>query len=238
MVDWRKSLKPLNKPKQYQQSYTEFYKLKFKVTPDVLIPRPETELLVDEVLTSIKGKNTIVLDIGTGCGNIAISIAKNNSDVKIFATDISNLALKIAKKNTKLHKVESRIKFIQSNLLKKIKISDTRNKRLIIVTNLPYIPSARIPYLDSSVKDFEPKNALDGGMDGFELYRKLFAQIKKKSWKVSLIIGEIDYTHGQLALDEATKFFPGFNVEVKTDLAHKQRILIIQKVIHSKLPSA
>lgn len=227
-----------DKPIQYQESYAHFYKLRFKVTPDVLIPRPETELLVDEVLKSIKGKENLVLDIGTGCGNIAISVAKNSPTVKIFATDISKSALKIARKNAKLHQVDRRIKFIQSNLLEKLKVNDKRNKTLIIVTNLPYIPSARIPYLDSSVKDFEPKVALDGGMDGFELYRKLFAQIKKKGWKVTLIVGEIDYTHGQLALDEATKFFPNLHVEVKTDLAHKQRILIIQQAIHSKLPSA
>ena len=98
---------------------------------------------------------------------------------------------------------------------------------IIIVTNLPYIPSERIPYLDSSVKDFEPHVALDGGEDGFELYRKLFAQIKEKDWKPKLIIGEIDYTHGELAINEAQKYFPETKVEVKTDLAYKQRILLI-----------
>ena len=233
-----------SKPSQYTKGWVEFYKLKFKVTPDVLIPRPETELLVDEVLnhikyyvSSIKGADIVVLDIGTGAGNIAISIAKNAPDIKIVATDISNSALKIAKSNAKLHGVEKKIEFIQSNLLAEPIIHNTECAILIIVTNLPYIPSARIPYLDSSVKDFEPHVALDGGEDGFELYRKLFQQLKDKNWlarrslgegrKLKIFVGEIDYTHGELAINEAQKYFPEAKVEVKTDLAHRQRILTI-----------
>lgn len=227
----------MSKPKQYVQGYVEFYKLKFRVTPDVLIPRPETELLVDEVLkcikyhvSSIRGineKDILVIDVGTGAGNIAISLAKNTSRVKILATDISNPTLKIAKQNSKLHGVENRIKFIESNLLESPTILDTLYTILIIVTNLPYIPSARIPYLDPSVKDYEPHVALDGGEDGFELYRKLFTQIMEKGWKPKLIIGEIDYTHGELAVNEGLNFFPDMEVFVKKDLAHLQRILII-----------
>jgi len=224
-----------SKPSQYIKGWVEFYKLKFKVTPDVLIPRPETELLVDEVLNcikyyvlSIKGSEILILDIGTGSGNIAISVAKNTPNVKISATDSSNSALKIAKLNARLHHVEDRIKFIKSDLLKKRIIHNTKYKILIIVTNLPYIPSARIPYLDSSVKDFEPLVALDGGEDGFDLYRKLFAQIKGKNWKPKLIIGEIDYTQGELAIQEALNYFPDSSVEVRVDLAHKQRILLIR----------
>jgi len=229
----------MSTPKQYQQGYTEFYKLKFKVTPDVLIPRPETELLVDEVLNYCNlypETCNLILDLGTGSGNIAISIAKNlalhlgGGSVNIIASDISSKALKVAKQNAKLHGVENRINFIQSNLLNRLPHPfGARNDEDvdIIVTNLPYIPTQRIPYLDSSVKDFEPHVALDGGEDGFALYRKLFAQIKDKKLKPKLIIGEIDYTHGDVAINEAYNFFPEAEVEIKTDLAHKQRILKI-----------
>ncbi|MBI2018571.1 peptide chain release factor N(5)-glutamine methyltransferase [Candidatus Daviesbacteria bacterium] len=213
------------KPYQYIKGWVEFYKLKFKVTPDVLIPRPETELLVDAVLNycNLHPKTcNLILDIGTGAGNIAISVVKNAPTVKIIAIDISQKALKVAKQNAKLHGVEDRIKFIQSNLLENV--SDFPD---VIVTNLPYIPSARIPYLDSSVKDFEPHVALDGGDDGFNLYRKLFEQISKKGWKLKLMVAEIDYTHGELAIQEAQKYFPGAEVEVRTDLAKKQRILLL-----------
>lgn len=219
-------LKIMNKPIQYQKGYVEFYKLRFKVNSDVLIPRPETELLVDIVLKNIQ-KNTVVLDIGTGAGNIAVSIAKN-SDAKIIASDVSKKALKIARQNAKLHGVEEKITFIQSNLLSDFPCNLLPVAcSLIIVTNLPYIPTARIPYLDSSVKDYEPHAALDGGEDGFELYRELFSQIREKDWKPKLITGEIDYTHGELAAIEAQKSFPDAEVEVKKDLAHLQRIIKI-----------
>lgn len=268
----------MSKPKQYKQGWTEFYKLRFKVTPDVLIPRPETELLVDEVLQFIVGptgphndnncviairqlaekQSLTILDLGTGSGNIAISIAKNLPQIKIIASDVSTKALKIARQNAKFHGVEDQITFIQSNLLsafchsgevasatdsriKKGKDSGcaslTRMTPNIIVTNLPYIPSVRIPYLDSSVKDFEPYIALDGGEDGFGLYRKLFQQIKDKDWRPRLIVGEIDYTHADIAYDEASRYFPDSFIEVKKDLAHKQRILVIKesKAVDSKI---
>lgn len=219
-----------SKPSQYIKGWVEFYKLKFKVTPDVLIPRPETELLVDAVLKF--GDSFTVLDLGTGAGNIAISLACNlrGCNVKIIATDVSEKALKIAKQNAKLHGAEERIKFIQSNLLanKEFEPLIHNTDPLILVTNLPYIPTARISYLDSSVKDFEPHVALDGGEDGFGLYRKLFQQINDRDWKPKLIIGEIDYTHGELAVNEAQKYFPEAEVECKKDLAHLQRILQIR----------
>lgn len=215
-----------SKPSQYIKGWVEFYKLKFKITPDALIPRPETELLVDEVLKEVKLHSaSIILDIGTGAGNIAISIAKNSKDVNIIATDVSEKALKIAQQNAKFHNVENKIIFVQSNLLSNVPRPEDI---CVIVTNLPYIPTARIPYLDSSVKDFEPHVALDGGEDGFELYRKLFREIKEKGWKPGLLLGEIDYTHGELAANEAQKYFPECEIEVKKDLAYKQRILMIK----------
>lgn len=228
------------KPIQYKKGYVEFYKLKFKVTPDVLIPRPETEFLVDEVLKFISQLSTVpcnlkptILDIGTGSGNIAISIAKNLNvhprGVHIVAADISQKALKVARQNAKLHGVEKSISFIQSNLLSLYydRLEYHSREPDIIVANLPYIPTQRIPYLDSSVKDFEPLVALDGGEDGFALYRKLFQQIRDLNWKPKLLIGEIDYTHGELAAIEAQKHFPDARIEVKKDLSRLQRILLV-----------
>lgn len=222
------SLKPLSQPKPYLQGWVEFYKLKFKVTPDVLIPRPETELLVDEVL---KNSPSIVLDIGTGSGNIAISIAKN-SKAKVFATDISSKALEIAKENAKKNKVEKKIFFIESDLLSNVHPGGVN---VIIVANLPYIPTSRIPILDPSVADFEPELALDGGKDGFDLYRKLFAQIRLHLRGVKLIICEIDETQGELALKETRKYFPKAKIEVKKDLAKKPRILVVNFGKHQVL---
>jgi|SRR3989344_2991914 len=234
------SPKPSSKPEQYIKGWVEFFKLKFKVTPDVLIPRPETELLVDEVLNFVNRKSLIInrktesihdnrytiIDIGTGSGCIAISIAKNIPHPKITAIDISSKALKVAKQNAKLNRVIDQIKFVKSDLLSNSELT-THNSELIIVANLPYIPTQRITILDSSVKDFEPHLALDGGKDGFDLYRQLFAQIREKKWKPTLIVGEIDHTHAKIAIKEAKKYFPGAEIEIKKDLAKKPRILKI-----------
>lgn len=236
----------IKKPTQYIKGFCEFYKFKFKVNPSVLIPRPETELLVDEVIAYVKQNNHLaatIIDLGTGSGNIAISLAKNLPTWKvgkIVATDISGKALSIAKLNAKYHGVQNQIKFINTDLLSHIDCHLCIVPRnLIIVSNLPYIPSQRIPYLDPSVRDFEPHVALDGGEDGFELYRKLFQQLKlflftHPMCKRIFLVGEIDYTHGELAVNEALKYFPHAGVEVKTDLAHKQRILIIQRLVVQK----
>jgi release factor glutamine methyltransferase len=219
-------------PPQYLKGWVEFYKLKFKVTPDVLIPRPETELLVDEVINSssllVHGSSTI-LDVGTGSGCIAISIAKNAPKVKIFATDISGEALEVARQNAKKHRVDKKIFFLKSDLLDKINFQlSTFNSQFIIVTNLPYIPNHRIDFLDPSVRDFEPRIALQGGLDGFDLYRRLFSQMKEKNLIPKLFIGEIDESQAKIALSEAKKYFPKAKVEVKKDLAKKPRILIIK----------
>ncbi len=255
------------KPYQYIKGWVEFYKLRFKVTPDVLIPRPETELIVDEILHFLRpseahgevskkssrlrsNKIFNLLDVGTGSGNIAISLACNlpGCSVNFIASDISSKALKVARQNAKLHGVLDRIKFVQSNLLSSSNNqSSVRSyKQLvqpnIIVANLPYIPSERIPTLDSSVKDFEPHLALDGGRDGFELYRKLFQQISQLRMhkpglksklqtgfeRLKLIVCEIDHTHRETALKEAKNYFPDAEIEVKLDLAHKQRILLVK----------
>lgn len=207
------------KPKQYSQGWVEFYKLKLFITQNVLIPRSETELLVDEV---IKLKPMSVLDIGTGSGCIAIALAKNLADTQILAADISKKALDIAVKNAKLHGVLGQISFMQGDLLEYTNYVD------LIVANLPYIPTNRIKYLDSSVKDFEPIIALDGGFDGFEIYRKLFNQIEEKKLSPKYLIAEIDDWQGELARLEILKRFPKAQVKIKLDLSKNSRILFVK----------
>lgn len=233
-----------NIPKAYRQGWIEFFKLRFKVNQAVLIPRPETELLVEEVLKFVQNKQTnkltnhqlTILDLGTGSGCIAISLAVNFlrlhiGGVKLIASDLSPKALEVAKLNAKFHQVENQIEFIQSNLLQNISfplIPNADPSSLILVANLPYIPSSRIPKIDPSVRDFEPHLALDGGKDGLDLYRKLFQQIKFKlpsqGWK---LISEIDDTQGSIALKEAKKYFPKAQIQIKQDLSKRPRILSI-----------
>ena len=229
-----------NIPQQYQQGWTEFYKLRFKLTPDVLIPRPETELLVDEVLkfansllASRLSQNTneqtshekriTILEPGTGSGCISISIAKNLPEAFIVASDISQKALDIAIKNAELNHISrDKVVFLQKNLLEGFV-----NAPDVIVANLPYIPTAKLMLIDPLVKDFEPKLALDGGIDGFELYRKMFAQIRDQNIYPKYLICEIEETQAETALAEAKRYFPNTSIEIKKDLAKKDRILKI-----------
>lgn len=218
-------------PKQYQQGWTEFFKLRFYLTPDVLIPRPETELLVDEAISLAKSLNLKAisfLDIGTGSGCIAISIAKNLPIAKIIATDISEKALKVAEKNSILHKVLDRIIFLKSDLLSAFHPKGVRLNPDIIVANLPYIPAARLMLIDPLVTEYEPRIALDGGKDGFELYRKLFSQIVQNDFFPKYLVAEIDEEQGETAYLEGKLYFPHSQVEIKKDLNKLDRILLIK----------
>lgn len=160
-------------PLQYILGKTEFMGLEFKVGKGVFIPRPETEILVETVIKIVvSNKSSVIspkiLDLGTGSGNIAVSLTKLLPNTEITATDISSRALKIARENAELYKVK--INFVKSNLF------DTYGLKLntynLIVSNPPYIPTAEIDNLQPEI-NYEPRIALDGGKDGLDFYRKI-----------------------------------------------------------------
>lgn len=163
-----------------------------------------------------------VVDIGTGSGCIPIALAKNSKNIKLVAIDTSEKALAVAKKNAEFHRVIHKIFFIENDLLKNFKQSPD-----IITANLPYIPTARLMHIDPMVKDFEPRLALDGGYDGFELYRGLFTQMRNQQIKPRLFIGEIDEDHRDVALVEAKRYFSDAKSEIMQDLAKKDRFIVI-----------
>ncbi|MCL4366610.1 peptide chain release factor N(5)-glutamine methyltransferase [Patescibacteria group bacterium] len=218
-------------PLAYQRGWIEFYKLKFLVNRQVLIPRPETEGLTERVLNFISQQSNpvTVVDLGTGSGCIAIAMAKNTpTGTTIYATDNHITALKIAAKNLQFHQLDKQIHLIKSDLFANSKFtSRLKNSQLIIVANLPYVPSARIPQLDPSVKDFEPLSALDGGKDGFVIYRQLFTQIKQLDLKPLAIFCEIDDTQPQIAQQESTTCFPQAKIKIEKDLYGRWRYLEI-----------
>jgi len=215
-------------PEAYQKGYILFCDLEILVNENVLIPRIETEKIVELVENYINENskrlsNEInILDIGTGSGCIAIALAKIIKHAKITAIDISEKALEVAKTNAKKHNVENKIEFVQNDLL-----SEYNKKHDIIVSNLPYIPTDYIQNLNDSVKKFEPILALDGGKEGFELYRKLFKQIIYNDINPKFIIIEFDDTHSEIALIEGKKYFPNHHVSIKKDKYGYDRFLSI-----------
>lgn len=159
-----------HEPLQHILGYCYFMGLKMKVNPDALIPRQETETLCELVLSNEKNKNISILDLGSGSGCIAISLKKIGNYGNITASDISKKALLLAKRNALLNGVN--IKFVQSNLFNNLKDSFD-----VIVSNPPYVKSKLIETLAPEVRDYDPNEALDGGIDGLVFYRKILAGI-------------------------------------------------------------
>jgi len=184
-------------PLQYLLGHQEFWSIDFKVDPRVLIPRPETELLVEQSL-SILSKNfprrtLYVLDIGTGSGAIAISLVKEKRDLFVVATDISGEALLLARENAKSAGVLHRIEFVKGDLFSPIRLMREKEPFDLILSNPPYIHRSQIQNLAREVKDHEPVVALNGGEDGMEFYRSIVSQgpsyLRKGGWLL-LEVGE------------------------------------------------
>ena len=158
-------------PFPYVLGHWEFFGIDFEITRAVLIPRPETELLVEKAIDWLNKnpERKSIVDIGTGSGAIAVSLAVNIRNIEILATDISSEALQVAMRNAEKHKVSRNIDFVECDLLP---IHQGNNRKIdLICANLPYIPTKSLKQL--SVYEREPALALDGGEDGLELYRRL-----------------------------------------------------------------
>jgi release factor glutamine methyltransferase len=206
-------------PAAYLLGYKYFYGLKFKVNRSVLIPRPESEWLVDKVLRKARDKNKTprrpqkILDLGTGSGCLAIAIAKGclkKMQVKIFATDVSRQALTIAKRNAK--SLGANVKFLHSNLL-----SNVRGKFDIIVANLPYVPKTQYSKLKTDLR-FEPKIALMDPNQDFGLYGKLLSQLADHVYPQATIFLEIDPTTKSFILKWRKKNKPQAKLGFARDL--------------------
>jgi release factor glutamine methyltransferase len=157
-------------PVAYLVGYREFFSLEFAVTPAVLIPRPETETLVVEALRILKPMIAPrVLDLGTGSGAIAVTLARQHKTAQITAVDLCPLALGVAAGNAAKHGVAERIAFVEGDLFAPV-AGQTFD---VIVSNPPYIAKSEFAALDMGVRDFEPRQALDGGVDGLDFYRRI-----------------------------------------------------------------
>ncbi|MFC1811011.1 peptide chain release factor N(5)-glutamine methyltransferase [Patescibacteria group bacterium] len=207
-------------PVAYLTNHKEFYGLPFYVDRRVLIPRPETEFLVEKVLELVQNdiKLNRIIDIGTGSGNIAVTLATHLKDIVISATDVSENALEVAKMNAKRMNVEDRVRFIESNLM-----DDINEDFDIIVANLPYIGEETNNFVSKETDEHEPHVALYGGQDGLELYEELFKKIKNFKY----LLGEIGFMHREKLEELFKKYFPTFKCEIINDLAGLDRYFII-----------
>lgn len=215
-------------PVAYLVKQKEFYGLNFYVDENVLVPRPETELLVKMVLDFaniilMNGKSSPkVLELGTGSGAISVALKHEFPELELTATDVSKEALEIAQKNAKKNKVT--INFIESDLLSCVAEDDFD----ILVANLPYIGTETCDYISENVRKYEPALALFGGDNGLRLYEKLFEQIISQNRKFKYIVGEIGFCQGELMKELAKRFFSDSKIDIKHDLSGLDRNFIIR----------
>lgn len=205
--------------------YEHFYGYKFKVNEDVLIPRPETEELVANVLAEydeyFANQKVCAIDVGSGSGAIAIALKKEEDQLQMYASDISEKAVAVAKENAKTLKAE--VTFLVGDMLQPF--IDRNMKVDILVSNPPYIPKEE--EMEKSVVDFEPHVALFGGEDGLEFYRSIFKNAHKVINDRALLAFEMGYNQKEAMENEARKYFSNDRMETLKDLNGKNRMFFI-----------
>ena len=203
-------------PTAYITGHREFYSLDFYVNADVLIPRPETELLVEKTIALAQRRTApVIADIGTGCGAIAITLSRSLPQVSIYATDISVATLEVARLNCLRHGVADRICLLCGDMLEPLPEAVD-----FIVANLPYVKKAEM-----AASSFEPAPALDGGTDGLREIRRLCHQAKGKLRPGGSLLIEIGYGQKEPVAALLTRFFPSTEIEVIPDLSGIDRLV-------------
>lgn len=183
-----------HEPLQYITGTQEFYGFPFRVTPAVLIPRPETEHLVEAVLERVPHDRTLyIVDIGTGSGAIAIALALHLPQAEVFALDLSPAALEIAQENAVALKASARIRFAVSDLLDSLPAQQKFEPFDVVVSNPPYVPSSDAAQMHPQVRDYEPASALFAGGDGLDVYRRLIPQAREALRPGGLLALEIGF---------------------------------------------
>jgi release factor glutamine methyltransferase len=200
----------------------EFWMRDFEVTPDVLIPRPETEIIVEEVLQFARERQCArAIDVGTGTGCLAVTIACELPDVRVIATDVSESALAVARRNARRHGVGDRVRFVQADVLEGIEaIAD------VIVSNPPYIPDADAATLPPEVVDHEPHHALFGGPGGLDVLDRLFRQAPARLAPGGRLV--VEFGFGQAAAVSTLARETGWRVErIREDLQGIPRTMVL-----------
>lgn len=221
-----------HEPIAYITNAKEFYGLNFYVDRRVLIPRPETERLVERTIEIAHSQFTIhdspftIIDVGTGSGCIVVALALNLPRAEVYATEASEDAIDVARTNVKRHAAGDRVHLIQSDLLRAVA---PEIKFDVIVANLPYVAIGELPALPQSVHDYEPvEQALAAGSDGLDLYRRLLEQAPARLRPGGVVLFEIGWTQGASAATLAQQTFPDAEISVLPDLAGRDRVVEIR----------
>ncbi len=225
-------------PLQYITGRQEFWSLDFEVGPHVLIPRPETELLVEYGIRQCKAmissnlQQVNVLDLCTGCGAVAVSIAKEIAVARLWAIDISPDAISVAKRNAQKHGVMNRIKFLEGDLFEPIQ--DKNIHFHLIVSNPPYVAQEDYDELPPEVKDFEPRISLDGGPGGMVVIKRILQEAPEFLTSMGVVMIEMDPGQIKKAMDLASSL-PGFEgSEVVKDYSGRERVIVVRMKKHLK----
>lgn len=217
----------LREPLAYILEYKEFYGVNLLVTSDVLIPRPETETMVEHALfMSLMGMETtelVIADVGTGTGAIAINLAIHLPAARIYAVDVADPVLDVASYNIRSHNVADRVTLCKGDLLEPLPEPVD-----LIVANLPYIPSGRISTLQPEVQ-WEPRAALDGGADGLDLIGRMLSQAPAKLKEHGIILLELDPEQVPAVEELAGRYLPEATTSIEQDLSHQDRIFVISR---------
>jgi release factor glutamine methyltransferase len=215
-------------PLPYITGHREFFALDFETTPAALIPRPETELLVEVAIAFAREcsphEPIAIADIGTGAGVIAVALARELPLARIVATDISADALALARRNAARHAVADRIDFREGDLLEPL-VEPVQ----IIAANLPYVTTAQWKDSPPEIRDHEPRVALDGGPDGLDVIRRLVAQAPARLAESGALFCEIGAWQGNAARELAREAFPDARIEIARDLAGRDRVLAVYR---------
>ncbi|MBN2454998.1 MAG: peptide chain release factor N(5)-glutamine methyltransferase [Sedimentisphaerales bacterium] len=220
-----------NEPVAYLTGRAKFYSLELDITPDCMIPRPETELLVEHAIEILRARtgNQFVCDLCTGCGCIAIAIARNYPNADIIATDISDAALSFAVKNVEKHQLKDRIKLLSGDLFEPITPQLEAHQFDLITCNPPYVSEIEFEKLEKNVRDYEPATALLAGADGLDIHRKISQQVCSYLKADGILILEIGYEQGQAVRDLLEQAGCFRQISIKKDIQKHNRVIIAER---------